>query len=75
VVTVIYAVGGNSWSNSQSISASFSSSGTNGYETWVFSGNAPGATQFYIKYDVSGTSYVLTYLKNFCITLTHVEVL
>ncbi|PVH72796.1 glycoside hydrolase family 13 protein [Cadophora sp. DSE1049] len=56
VVTVIYAVG-NTWSSSQSIAASYSVSGSNGYETWIFSGTAVGATQFYIKYDVSGTSY------------------
>ncbi|CAG8952424.1 hypothetical protein HYFRA_00001171 [Hymenoscyphus fraxineus] len=56
VVNVIYAVG-NTWTTSQSISASFSAAGSNGYETWTFSGNAVGATQFYIKYDVSGSSY------------------
>ncbi|KAG9233391.1 glycoside hydrolase superfamily [Amylocarpus encephaloides] len=56
VVTVIYSVG-NSWTSSQNIAASYSVSGSNGYETWTFSGTAAGATQFFIKYDVSGISY------------------
>lgn len=56
VVTVIYAVG-STWSDNQRLSAWYSSGpATNGYETWIFSGAATGATQFYIKYDVSGTS-------------------
>ncbi|KAI5793155.1 glycoside hydrolase superfamily [Geopyxis carbonaria] len=56
VVAVYWAVG-SSWSDSQKISASYSASGSSGYETWTFSGTATGATQFYIKYDVSGSSY------------------
>ncbi|RPA85447.1 glycoside hydrolase [Ascobolus immersus RN42] len=55
-VNVIYAVG-NSWLDSQKIAAKYKSASSNGYEIWEFSGSAPGATQFYIKYDVSGTSY------------------
>jgi alpha-amylase len=55
VVNIYYAIG-SSWSNSQVISAAWSAQGTDGYETWAFSGTATGATQFYIKYDVSGTS-------------------
>ncbi|PPQ72965.1 hypothetical protein CVT24_000167 [Panaeolus cyanescens] len=56
VVTVLWAAG-NSWSDSQAISASYSSSGSNNMETWTFSGTASGATQFYIRYQVSGQSY------------------
>ncbi|RDL35977.1 Uncharacterized protein BP5553_06589 [Venustampulla echinocandica] len=56
VVTVLYAVG-NNWSDSQNIAASYLASGSSGYETWVFSGTATGATRFYIRYDISGTSY------------------
>ncbi|PPQ77545.1 hypothetical protein CVT24_005235 [Panaeolus cyanescens] len=56
VVSVVYAVG-NSWSDSQAISASYVASGSNNYETWSFSGSAPGATQFYIRYTVSGQTY------------------
>ncbi|TFK22386.1 alpha amylase [Coprinopsis marcescibilis] len=56
VVTVHYAVG-NSWAESQVISASYVSSGSNNFETWSFSGSATGATQFYIRYQVSGQSY------------------
>ncbi|KAH8144873.1 uncharacterized protein LAJ45_11143 [Morchella importuna] len=56
VVTVVYAVG-SSWTSTQVISASYSAAGSSGYETWTFSGTATGATQFYIKYDVSGSSY------------------
>ncbi|CAZ83956.1 unnamed protein product [Tuber melanosporum] len=56
VVTVFYAVG-STWSDSQKISATWSVQGTDGYEIWTFSGTATGATQFHIKYDVSGTSY------------------
>lgn len=44
--------------SSQSLSASYSSSGANGYEIWSFSGAAAGSTQFYIRYDVSGNRYV-----------------
>lgn len=55
VVSVVYAVG-NSWTSSQTITGSYSASGSNNYETWTFSGGAQGATQFYIRYDVSGTS-------------------
>jgi alpha-amylase len=40
------------------ISASYSSGpDSSGYETWTFSGTATGATQFYISYTVSGTTY------------------
>ncbi|KAF8462963.1 glycoside hydrolase superfamily [Kalaharituber pfeilii] len=57
VVTVVYAVG-TTWTSSQQISAAWSSGPDSaGYEIWSFSGSAPGATQFYIKYDVSGSSY------------------
>lgn len=56
VVTVVYAVG-STWSDSQKFAAAYSSGpGSDGYETWTFSSTATGATQFYIKYDVSGTS-------------------
>ncbi|KAL7266620.1 glycoside hydrolase 15 protein [Rhizina undulata] len=56
VVTVTYAVG-DDWSSS-AISASYSSGpGSDGYETWTFSGTATGATQFYITYTVSGSTY------------------
>ncbi|KAF8534912.1 glycoside hydrolase superfamily [Trichophaea hybrida] len=57
VVTVVWAVG-NSWSDSQTITATWSSGpDSSGYELWTFSGSAPGATQFYIRYTVSGTTY------------------
>jgi alpha-amylase len=40
------------------ISAAYSSGpDSSGYETWTFSGTATGATQFYISYTVSGTTY------------------
>ncbi|KFY94406.1 hypothetical protein V498_03883 [Pseudogymnoascus sp. VKM F-4517 (FW-2822)] len=55
VVGIYWAVG-STWSSSP-ITASYSAASTTGYETWVFSGVASGATQFYIKYDVSGSSY------------------
>ncbi|CAE6455070.1 unnamed protein product [Rhizoctonia solani] len=59
-VTVIYSNAANSWVSGQSVSASYSSSisGSN-YETWTFSGTigSGGIKQFYIRYDVSGTSY------------------
>lgn len=59
-VTVVYAVG-STWTSSQAISASYSSGpASNGYEIWSFSATATGATQFYIKYDVRGSSYVLS---------------
>lgn len=55
-MTVVYAVG-NTWTDSQKIAASYqAASSTSGYEVWKFSGTASGATQFYIKYDVSGQS-------------------
>ncbi|KAG8681645.1 glycoside hydrolase 15 protein, partial [Ceratobasidium sp. 423] len=60
VVTVIYSNAANSWVSGQSISASYSGSisGSN-YETWAFSGTigSGGIKQFYLRYDVSGTSY------------------
>ncbi|KAH0604236.1 uncharacterized protein H6S33_006613 [Morchella sextelata] len=57
VVTVVYAVG-STWTTSQSFAAAYSSGpASDGYEVWTFSGTAVGATQFYVKYDVSGTSY------------------
>ncbi|KAF8705364.1 Alpha amylase, catalytic domain, partial [Rhizoctonia solani] len=60
VVTVIYSNAANSWVSGQSVSASYSGSisGSN-YETWTFSGTigSGGIKQFYIRYDVSGTSY------------------
>lgn len=55
-MSVVWAKG-STWANSQSISAAYSASGSNGYETWTFSGTASGATQFYIKYTVSGADY------------------
>lgn len=56
IVTIIYAVG-STWSDNQKLTAAYSSGpGTNGYETWTFSGTATGVTQFYIKYDVNGAS-------------------
>ncbi|KAH6914464.1 alpha amylase [Coprinopsis sp. MPI-PUGE-AT-0042] len=55
-IEVAWAVG-NSWSSSQTIAASYGASGSNNFETWIFSGRAPGATQFYIKYTVSGQTY------------------
>ena len=48
---------GNSWTSSQTIAASYSAPASNNFETWVFSGRAAGATQFYIKYTVSGQTY------------------
>ncbi|CAE6369313.1 unnamed protein product [Rhizoctonia solani] len=60
VVTVIYSNAANTWVSGQSVSASYSGSisGSN-YETWTFSGTigSGGIKQFYIRYDVSGTSY------------------
>ncbi|KAF3903882.1 Alpha-amylase [Dactylellina cionopaga] len=56
VVSVFWAQGSN-WQGTP-IAASYSSGpNSSGFETWVFSGTAVGATQLYIKYDVSGTSY------------------
>ncbi|TVY43061.1 hypothetical protein LSUB1_G002113, partial [Lachnellula subtilissima] len=40
VVTLVYAMG-NTWSASQSISASYSAPGSSGYETWVSRGLQP----------------------------------
>jgi hypothetical protein len=54
-VTVFYSVG-ESWGESQRISAGWLAQGRSGYETWAFSGAAEDATQFYIKYDVNGNS-------------------
>lgn len=67
-MTVVYAVG-DSWSDGYAIAASYSASGTGGYEIWVFSGTAAaGATQFYIKYDVAGSSWVLPFpFLTFCV--------
>ncbi|KAH6914463.1 alpha amylase [Coprinopsis sp. MPI-PUGE-AT-0042] len=56
VVEVVWAAG-NSWDSSQIIAASYGTPGSNNFETWNFSGRAPGATQFYIKYTVSGQTY------------------
>jgi alpha-amylase len=57
VVSIYYAVG-STWTTSP-IAASYSAAAASGYETWVFSGTATGATQFYIEYDVSGSSSVI----------------
>ncbi|KAF3219913.1 hypothetical protein TWF679_010369 [Orbilia oligospora] len=54
-VVSVYWAQGNNWQGTP-IKAVYSSGPVNGYETWVFSGTAVGATQLYIKYDVSGTS-------------------
>ncbi|CUS09947.1 unnamed protein product [Tuber aestivum] len=56
VITVFYAVG-STWSEGQKISAVWSAQDTGGYETWAFSGEAAGATQFHIRYDVGGICY------------------
>ncbi|KAG2003534.1 alpha amylase [Coprinopsis cinerea AmutBmut pab1-1] len=56
VVEVVWAVG-DSWSDSQIIPATYTSSGSNNFETWSFSGRASGATQFYIRYTVAGQTY------------------
>ncbi|PWW73697.1 glycoside hydrolase family 13 protein [Tuber magnatum] len=55
VVTVFYAVG-STWSESQKISAAWSAQGSDGYETWTFSGVATGATQFHINYYAPGNN-------------------
>ncbi|KAF3318176.1 hypothetical protein TWF173_008911 [Orbilia oligospora] len=55
-VVSVYWAQGNNWQGTP-MKAVYSSGPVNGYETWVFSGTAVGATQLYIKYDVSGTSY------------------
>ncbi|KAI5849896.1 hypothetical protein BZA05DRAFT_401884 [Tricharina praecox] len=56
-VTVVYAVG-SSWTTAQAFAAAYASGpASDGYETWTFSGTATGATQFYIKYVVSGVTY------------------
>lgn len=55
-MSVVWAKG-STWATSQSIAAAYSASDSNGYETWTFSGTASGATQFYIKYTVSGADY------------------
>lgn len=55
-VTVVYAVG-SSWTTAQAFAAAYASGpASDGYETWTFSGTATGATQFYIKYVVSGVT-------------------
>ncbi|EAU89161.2 alpha amylase [Coprinopsis cinerea okayama7 len=56
-VVVVHWASGDTWSDSQTIAATYSSSGSNNFETWSFSGRAPGATQFYIRYVVSGQTY------------------
>ena len=49
---------GNSWSNPQTIDAAWNSGpDSSGFELWSFAGNASGATQFYIRYTVSGITY------------------
>ncbi|KAG8710734.1 hypothetical protein FRC09_020951 [Ceratobasidium sp. 395] len=60
VVTVTYSNAANSWVSGQSISASYSYSiSGSSYELWTFSGTigSGGIKQFYIRYDVSGSSY------------------
>ncbi|KAL5633527.1 hypothetical protein ACGC1H_003875 [Rhizoctonia solani] len=60
VVSVIYSNAANTWVSGQSVSASYSSSiSGSSYELWTFSGTigSGGIKQFYIRYDVSGTSY------------------
>lgn len=57
VVQVIWTAG-NSWTNPQTIEAAWKSGPDgSGFELWSFAGNASGATQFYIRYTVSGTTY------------------
>ncbi|KAH7020490.1 glycoside hydrolase superfamily [Ilyonectria destructans] len=56
VVSVFWAAG-STWMSTP-ISASYSTGpDSTGYETWTFSGKAASATQFYIAYTVSGTTY------------------
>jgi hypothetical protein len=60
VVTVTYSNAANTWVSGQAISAaySYSISGSS-YEIWTFTGTigSGGIKQFYIRYDVSGSSY------------------
>ncbi|RUS14492.1 putative phosphatase regulatory subunit-domain-containing protein, partial [Endogone sp. FLAS-F59071] len=61
VVTVYYSTAANVWNvTGDSIAASYSSSisGTN-YEYWVFNASigSQGISEFYIQYQVNGTSY------------------
>ncbi|KAK6335877.1 hypothetical protein TWF730_003251 [Orbilia blumenaviensis] len=57
VVTVTWA-NGNNWSSGNTIAGTYvSGPDSSGYEVWGFSGNAQGATQFYITYNVNGASY------------------
>ncbi|KAK6532781.1 hypothetical protein TWF281_006957 [Arthrobotrys megalospora] len=57
VVTITWA-NGNTWSSGNTIAGTYvSGPDSSGYETWGFSGNAPGATQFYITYNVNGQNY------------------
>lgn len=51
----VYWAAGSNW-NSSPIQAKYANGPDgSGYETWTFSGNAASATDFYIKYHVSGT--------------------
>ncbi|KAJ9427857.1 glycoside hydrolase superfamily [Fusarium oxysporum] len=53
----VYWAAGSTWMSTP-ISASYSTGpDSSGYETWTFSGTAASATQFYIAYIVSGTTY------------------
>ncbi|KAF3931211.1 Alpha-amylase [Dactylella cylindrospora] len=56
-VVSVYWAQGNNWQSTPISASYYSGPASNGFETWVFSGTASGATQLYIKYDVSGTSY------------------
>ncbi|KAG5651352.1 hypothetical protein H0H81_008991 [Sphagnurus paluster] len=60
VITVIYSNAAGDWVSGQSVSASYTNSiSGSSYEIWSFSGTigSGGIKKFYIRYDVSGTSY------------------
>ncbi|RCH88939.1 glycoside hydrolase 15 protein [Rhizopus azygosporus] len=59
VVTVIHSDGSDNWNNNNNkVSAAYSEaiSGSN-YEYWTFSAKLSGIKQFYVKYEVSGSTY------------------
>ncbi|KAJ3388767.1 glycoside hydrolase 15 protein [Entophlyctis sp. JEL0112] len=57
VVQVFYSTAASVWSTSQVISAAYQAANSNGYETWTFSGAVASISEFYVEYQVSGSTY------------------
>ncbi|KAI5777181.1 hypothetical protein EDC01DRAFT_679799 [Geopyxis carbonaria] len=57
VVKVHWAASSGAFADAQTLAASYAASGSDGVETWRFSGAATGATEFYVRYDVAGSTY------------------